>query len=452
MPQCDSLYLQITDFNAFTAEEILNDSSLQIAVANVTHYAITQSSLHYQVESASFSVEFYNASGALLIEQGLCASTWSVLDVISIIVQTESANISTEIARKLDILFLNGTDIDMMNVTISLTEPGPPLSTNDRSESQLLLLLVIGSSVLAFCFFVLLACHCVNQIQLRRQWSKALQIKNGLIVSIGIGEYGPKPQDAEVEGKLKNLAVASDVENMRKLSEFLNYSFLTVENQLSWTKDEVMEYLEKDVGAKFFDDSGNAKYDGLIVSVSSHGLHHCIISSDWKMIDRTDIHRCISEIYPQIRDIPRIFLFDACAGERDRRATLEMVQVDSQSLDSIEAMESTKDGGGAAGTSSRSPRISWTSKTKNPDYNLVAIHGSTDGYVSKMQETEVGSYLTYFFVKAVKMNIERQQKKGLTEILTDVQNALHDAGKQMIKFNCFNYTGNLRIEKNQNNV
>ena len=277
-----------------------------------------------------------------------------------------------------------------------------------------------------------------------------MQIKNGLIVSIGIGEYDPKPQDSEVNGFLKNLAVSSDVENMRKFAEFLNYSFLTEENKFSWTQNEVMEYMDKNVGGQFFDDSGNAKYDGLIVCVSSHGLNDCIISSDWKMIKRTAIHRCISEIYPQIRDIPRIFLFDACDGDRDRRSTAGLEPVYSQSLDSVDAMETTKDGGGAAGTSSPSPRISWTSKTKNPDYNLVAVHGSTDGYVSKMKETEVGSYLTYLFVKTVKMNIERQQGKGLAEILTDVQNALHDSGKQMIKYVCFNNTGTLRIEINRN--
>ena len=72
-------------------------------------------------------------------------------------------------------------------------------------------------------------------------------MKNGLIVSIGIGEYGPRPHEAEVPGFFVNLPVGRDVENLRIFADFLNYSFLTAKNKLFWTKDEVMEFLEETV-------------------------------------------------------------------------------------------------------------------------------------------------------------------------------------------------------------
>ena len=287
-----------------------------------------------------------------------------------------------------------------------------------------------------------------TQLKLRRQvrFKQAMRVKNGLIVSIGIGEYGPRPHDAEVPGFFVNLPVGRDVENLRIFAEFLNYSFLTVNNKSFWTKDEVMEFLEETVGGYFFDREGIPQYDGLIVSVSSHGVGNNVISSNYEMINRTEIHRCISESYPQIRVIPRIFIFDACDGTRDRKKTLLMEEKDSHSEDSPCVVDADK-AGSVDLVDELEIDTEWNSKNKNPDYNLIVVHGANDGFVSKMQDNEMGSYLTYSFIKAVKQRIERNGSKGLGEILMDIQNVLHDKGKQMIKFNCFNYTANLRIER-----
>ena len=270
-----------------------------------------------------------------------------------------------------------------------------------------------------------------------KQWKQALQIKNGMIVSIGIGEYGSRPHDSEIPGYLTNLSVGADVENLRNLSGYLRYQFVTAEGKLSWTKDEVMDFLQEEIGAQFFDPNGVAKHDGLIVSISSHGLQDCVISSDYELINRTDIHRCISEKYPQIREIPRIFMFDACNGTRDRIATTALHSDDSE--------EARK--GGNDVLDALQKETEWTSMNKNPDYNLVEVHGSNDGFVSKMQATTMGSYLTHSFVKAVRQRIEKKQRKGLSDMLKDIQNALHDKGKQLIKFTCYNDTGNMRIER-----
>ena len=85
----------------------------------------------------------------------------------------------------------------------------------------------------------------------------------------------------------------------------------------------------------------------------------------------------------------------------------------------------------------------------NATYNSVVVHGANDGFASLMQTTSVGSYLTYYFVNAVQKRIQRQERKGLEELLTDIQNALHDSGKQLIRKEFFNNTATLRIEKNQ---
>ena len=317
-----------------------------------------------------------------------------------------------------------------------------------KSRQSPIIVIVVAAAVI--CCLVWAALLCISQIKLRRQWASAMQMKNGLIVSIAIGEYMAQPENAEITGFLNNLPVQSDVENLNNFADFLNYQFLTVDNKYSWTKDEVMNFLENDVCDQFFDDDGNVRFDGLIVSISSHGIDGCILSSDYKKVDRTRIHRCISEKYPELREIPRIFLFDACDGTRDRRDSESFEN--EEKVDSAKNTEETKDDEETSTVEAlqvESRDTEWSSKYKNPDYNLVTVNGSNDDYVSKIQHSTVGSYLTYFFTKAVRLNIEMKQRKGLGAILKDIQNLLHDEGKQLIKKTFFNETETLRIEKKQ---
>ena len=175
--------------------------------------------------------------------------------------------------------------------------------------------------------------HCLNQVKLRRQWTESLQIKNGLIVSIAIGKYDDPPRNAEVQGQFANLPVGSDVENLKRMARALNFEFLNIPKSFgnfSWTKENIFKFLRDDVAEACFDQNNTAKYDGIIVGISGHGLRDCIISSKYEKIHRTDIHRCISDNYPQLREIPRIFLFDACNGTRDRQ---HVVPAHSMSFD-----------------------------------------------------------------------------------------------------------------------
>ena len=73
----------------------------------------------------------------------------------------------------------------------------------------------------------------------------------------------------------------------------------------------------------------------------------------------------------------------------------------------------------------------WNDRSHNPDFNLVVVKGSTDGFVSKMRTNEVGSYLTYCFTKLVTERAQTGEMKGLSALLKDIQNALHSKGKQV---------------------
>ena len=313
-----------------------------------------------------------------------------------------------------------------------------------HSSNDYVLVILLAGALLGVCILILAAMLCVNRIKLRRKWKEGLEIKNGLIVSIGIGEYGPRPLNAEAPGFLTNLSVGTDVNNLRQFADYLNFPFYTVNDKLSWSKAEVMTFLDEAIGTHFFDEKGKSRHDGLIVAISSHGFGNSMISSDYEMINRTEIHRSISEKYPQIRVIPRIFIFDACDGTRDRKTTMDL---QSSNVEIVEANKGDNDT-----VQALQMETEWTSRTKNPDYNLAVVHGANDGFVSKMQNSEVGSYLTYCFIKMVKERIKRKARQGLSDILVEIQDTLHDKGKQMIKFICFNKMGNLRIERKDDRV
>ena len=94
----------------------------------------------------------------------------------------------------------------------------------------------------------------------------------------------------------------------------------------------------------------------------------------------------------------------------------------------------------------------WTSSTKNPDYNLVLILAANSGYQAKMREDEVGSYLSYLFMQRVQRNIVDHGGKGLAAIMEDIQNALHDHGRQQTVNIFNNNTRNMTIEINRNGI
>lgn len=292
-----------------------------------------------------------------------------------------------------------------------------------------------------------------------------LTMKNGLIVSIPIGHYQNNAKRAEVPGPVPDLPVESDVQNMKELADYLNYKFLTIENKMSWTEAEIMNFLSNRIGSEFFGDFGVPKHDGLIVAFSGHGIKDHIVTSDLKRMDRTAIHRYVSNAFPKIRDFPRVFLFDACDGSGDK---VNVTVASSKTVDntkghkvadhSVAASELSEMSENQVELSPVSSEMTkntqladvqhdkeWISGNKNPDYGLTVVHASNKGFVAKMKGGSVGSYLTYFFTKSI---IQNHKTMGLASMLEKINETLHSHGKQQLRTEFFSKTRNLRFEIN----
>eukprot|EP01084_Bolivina_argentea_P166897 289725_1 len=199
-------------------------------------------------------------------------------------------------------------------------------------------------------------------------------------------------------------------------------------------------------------------------------MKHTIITSDYKIIEKTVIHRIISK-HPQVRNIPRIFIFDSCSGVSQREIisqTTTSMDENDESDDIIESNGVTLEltclndikpcdkGPIKTEETNLSKMVSlteisngneWTSDTKNPDYKLVIINAANIGFKAGCN-TEFGSHLIYEFTLKIKRNILYNEKKSLATILDEIQNKLHDSGQQITKtFN--NNTRHLKLIVNK---
>ena len=83
------------------------------------------------------------------------------------------------------------------------------------------------------------------------------------------------------------------------------------------------------------------------------------------------------------------------------------------------------------------------------DFKLVVINAANDGFQSKMN-TATGSYVITRFVKKIRKNVfEGHNKRFLHEILDDIQENLHDLGKQLMVKTYNNKTEWIKFVKNE---
>eukprot|EP01083_Nonionella_stella_P164627 545451_1 len=260
-------------------------------------------------------------------------------------------------------------------------------------------------------------------------------ITNALVALVVIGEYDHSivDDDADVEQPLNDLPLEQDVRHLTELFGMLNYKIIPSNGdiKLHWKADEVISFLQNDVGKELFDAKDELNYDGLVVVISSHGIKDNIITSDYKTIEKDALHRLVSIKYPKARDIPRLFLFDSCEGSGERIKD-ELKEGNDQVK------------GFVLGDVPRGNEHKWTTSTKNPDYKLVEIHAANAGFQAKAH-TQFGSYLIYLFAKKMKSNIERNEYKTLSLLFDEIQNELHDAGKSQTKNVFNNTTGELKF-------
>ena len=200
-------------------------------------------------------------------------------------------------------------------------------------------------------------------------------VTNALAVIITIGDYNQdsskrsdnmeRTSSKDIEYKnddesepltLQNIPIDKDVDNLSQLFKLLNYDILPKDHRSHWSQKELVDFLTEIRGKKLYDeDMEKAKYDGLIVCISSHGTENHIITSDLKAIQKDAIHRIFSANFPKIRGIPRIFLFDSC----DAPMTREILKQNGNDLDEV---------GIYFGLNDLSIENQWTDTDKNPDF------------------------------------------------------------------------------------
>ena len=278
-------------------------------------------------------------------------------------------------------------------------------------------------------------------------------ISNGLVVIIGIGNYHYDQTPTYSDSKLnrhsfEDLPVDIDIKNLQNTFNLLNYTIIPNKLKTAWTEHEITKFLKNDVVKELFDDDNQLKYDGLIVCVSCHGVENKIITSDFKTIQKAVIHRLISHQFPKVRQIPRIFLFDSCQGNAERKSG--RISLSKSSITWEQTIEEEK----AKGVRLVDIMVGneWTLDSPNPDYKLVEIHAANIGFQAKCNFIN-GSYLIHRFTEKLQQDIIKKDydKKSLGTIFEEIQNELHDKGRQQT-INTFNNNTRHLIFKKNNNI
>ena len=115
---CETIYVDVTNFDAVSAVYINAQSSYQELMANITHEAIANSSIDYGIARDEFTVNFQNATGDLLMKFSLCTSSGQiVLTALNTVLEDERNSIEEAIKKGLVEEF--SADSDSMTVSIS---------------------------------------------------------------------------------------------------------------------------------------------------------------------------------------------------------------------------------------------------------------------------------------------------------------------------------------------
>ena len=154
--------------------------------------------------------------------------------------------------------------------------------------------------------------------------SSLLPISNALAVIICIAEYDDNPQVQNLQG------IKKDYINLHEFFKYLNFTVIPVDRKSKngpyhWTEKELSDLLMIDVEKALFNGTDTIQYDALIVCVSCHGLKNSMITSDLKKIEKAVIHRAVSRHGSKVRELPRIFIIDACDGGMSRAITRSSV-------------------------------------------------------------------------------------------------------------------------------
>ena len=150
--------------------------------------------------------------------------------------------------------------------------------------------------------------------------STPVTVSNALAVIICIAEYDDNPQVQNLQG------IKKDYINLHEFFKYLNFTVIPVDRKSKngpyhWTEKELSDFLMVDVEKALLNGTDTIHYDALIVCVSCHGLKNSMITSDLKKIEKAVIHRAVSRHGSKVRELPRIFIMDACDGGMSRAIT-----------------------------------------------------------------------------------------------------------------------------------
>eukprot|EP01084_Bolivina_argentea_P041049 75746_1 len=314
-------------------------------------------------------------------------------------------------------------------------------------------LIIISSIIGTILIVAIIGYICKRNKQLaaevKRQTQHTHYIKNPLVLFVGIGFYDDNAKNPGANIYCNDLnGVDRDYENVKKFCELFNYDMYPKPQhaKYDWTEEEIKEFLnekilyaeanintlEKDVQNPKKSVNG---YDGLVCIFSGHGYKNNIVTNDYQLTNKTALHRLSSTNHPQLRTIPRIFVFDCCDGDQER------------SYENANPDYGKNFGVGDIPIEQDDDEI-WKRDQVNPDYKLILISAANEGFQAKMNSID-GSYLIYELMKASILNIEAKTDLFFGEIVDKVQEDLHSSGKQQITKTYNNHTRYLKFVSNQ---
>ena len=300
---------------------------------------------------------------------------------------------------------------------------------------------IIAGSLFIICIILLIVFY-QRRKRKRRLEALTTYINNPMVIAIAIGKYD-KSHSFMKDYDFPNLnAIDNDIKNVHGLfRSTLNYKIFPKYNiddkiKTHWKKKEIIDLLKKK-GKTLNKGVRTHKYDALIVIISCHGIPGHIVTSDYKRINKDTIHRIFSVDYPELRNIPCIFIYDCCDGDNDRdrdssRASANILPYKEKKYvnknGDVQENEGFKESLDVYGQDQQI----WFNNEPNPDYKLVIINSSNTGFVSQMG-SKSGSFMIKAFVETMQENVEGGNKLFLNEILHEIQAQLHDDGKQLIE-------------------
>lgn len=342
---------------------------------------------------------------------------------------------------------------ELFGIPITLEEVSSEINVIKGVAKWIVYLIVI---VAAFCLIAII-------VFLLRRWyilkKQIIHISKPMVIALAIRDYYDD-QYRDLNG------IGKDIKNFESLCSELNYELHSKYTdkhkkypKMAWKQNEIIDFLQKK--AKYFDKAVRENmYDGLIVAISSHGVIDHIVSSDGLKIEKRQIHRTFSKGFPDVRCVPRIFMFDSCEGGDDKnhdwRETEEGKGGKGKSktnvLQDIDDEKKCDDNINRATTIGLETTYNeWNKGEYNPDYLLCTIFAANAGFQAKMDALS-GSYLITEFVDRMKENIESGNKLLLGQIFDNIQKHLHDKGKQLVEFKCNNGTRFVKLHVNNSNI